>query len=71
MVPLTRPWVFKADAPDQSSSDDDWYALHFGGHIRPEDVLDDPIQLAKVQEAEELLASFFEALREAGLREEM
>lgn len=64
-------WKFVDDPPDQSSSDDDWYALHHGGHIRPEEVLSDPNQVKKVREAQEVLASFFEALRDADIRTEM
>ena len=64
-------WDFINDPPDQSSSDDDWYALHHGGRIKPENVLADPKQIAKVREAEKTLASFFEALRDADIRTEM
>lgn len=68
---LHTAWRFVANPPDQSSSDEDWYALHDGGHIKPEAVLVDPDQIAKVREAEGTLASFFEALRDAGIRSEM
>jgi len=64
-------WNFIPDPPDQSSGDDEWYALHNGGYIKPEAVLADPDQIAKVREAEAVLASFFEALKAAGLRTEM
>ncbi len=67
----TIVWKFVEDPPDQSSSDDDWYALHSGGYIKPEEVLKDPEQIRKVREAEEVLASFFNALEEAGIRTEM
>lgn len=63
-------WKFVPDPPDQSSSDDDWYALRDGGYIAPEDVLADPEQVRKVREAEAVLASFFGALRQAGIRTE-
>jgi len=70
-MPSNIKWEFVDNAPDQSSSDDDWYALHHGGYISPEHVLADEAQVHLVLEAERTLASFFEALREAGLREEM
>ncbi len=64
-------WNFVADPPDQSSSDDDWYALHHGGRIKPESVLSDKGQIQRVRDAEAVLASFFSALREANIRTEM
>lgn len=64
-------WNFVADPPDQSSSDDDWYALHHGGRIKPESVLSDRGQVQRVRDAEAVLASFFSALREANIRTEM
>ena len=64
-------WKFIDDPPDQSSSDDEWYALHQGGHIKPEEVLSDPKQIKAVRDAEKVLASFFDALDEYGIREEM
>lgn len=64
-------WTFVDGPPDQSSSDDDWYALHDRGYIRPEEVLTDAEQVARIREAEATLASFFEALREKGIRQEM
>jgi hypothetical protein len=64
-------WKFIEDPPDQSSSDDDWYALHDGGYIEPEKVLSDPEQVKQVREAEAVLASFFAALRDADIRTEM
>jgi hypothetical protein len=64
-------WKFIPNPPDQSSSDDDWYALSEGGYIKPEDVLADKSQIAKVRDAQATLESFFEALREAEIRTEM
>lgn len=64
-------WTFLPDAPDQSSSDDDWYALHDGGYLKPEAILADEEQVKRVREAEAVLASFFEAVRDAGIRQEM
>lgn len=64
-------WEFIEDPPDQSSSDDDWYALHEGGYLKPEAILVDPEQVIKVREAEAILASFFEAVRDAEIRTEM
>lgn len=64
-------WKFIEDPPMQGTSDDDWYCLHLGGYIKPEEVLADPKQVKKVREAEEVLTSFFDALTEAGIREEM
>jgi hypothetical protein len=64
-------WNFVPDPPDQSSSDDDWYALHHGGRIKPESVLSDRSQIQRVRDAEAVLASFFSALREADIRTEM
>lgn len=64
-------WKFVQSPPDQSSSDDDWYALHEGGYINPNEVLAEPDQIQMVWEAEKVLASFFQALRNAGIRTEM
>lgn len=64
-------WTFIPNPPDQSSSDDDWYALHHGGYLKPEAILADPAQIQKVREAEAVLVSFFTAVRDAGIREEM
>jgi hypothetical protein len=71
MSELEIKWKFVADPPDQSSSDDDWYALSMGGAICPEEILDDAAQIAMVRDAEYVIASFFEAIRAAGIREEM
>jgi len=64
-------WKFIENPPDQSSSDDDWYALEHGGYIKPEDVLADPNQVRRVREAQAVLSSFFQALRDANIRTEM
>lgn len=64
-------WNFVEDPPDQSSSDDEWYALHYGGYIKPERVLADPKQIQMVRDAEAVLASFFKALEDAEIRTEM
>lgn len=64
-------WKFVEDPPDQSSSDDDWYAISCGGHIKPEEVLADEDQIQAVYNAVELLDSFFTALRENNIRTEM
>jgi hypothetical protein len=63
-------WKFIPDPPDQSSSDSDWYALT-AGYLNPEEILADPEQIEAVRAAESLLESFFEAVREAGIRTEM
>lgn len=64
-------WKFVEGAPDMTTSDDDWYALALGGRIKPEKALEDAWQANRVWDAVEVLTSFFEALREAGIRQEM
>ena len=64
-------WNFIDNPPDQSSSDDEWYALSKGGYIKPEKVLADPEQVKLVRDAQAVLESFFDALEEAEIRTEM
>lgn len=64
------PWSFVPDPPDQSSGDDDFYSLQ-NGYIKPSEILSDQEQIRKVREAVNLLDSFFDAIRAAGIREEM
>jgi hypothetical protein len=64
-------WKFVENPPDQSSSDDDWYALAIGGYIKPDEILSDPKQIDAIYDAVDLLSSFFDAIRDAGIREEM
>ena len=68
---MSADWKFIENPPDQSSSDNDWYALHDGGYLSPEVVLADPNQAKMVRAAEAVLASFFDAVRTAGIRTEM
>lgn len=63
-------WKFVNNPPDQSTSDDDWHALEYG-YLDPAEILADEEQIRKVVEAELLLTSFFQAVREAGIRQEM
>ena len=63
-------WTFVDDPPDQSSSDGEWYAL-CNGYIKPEAVLADPKQIAKVKKAKKTLQSFFAALDAEEIRTEM
>jgi hypothetical protein len=60
-------WKLKIDAPDQTSSEGDWYALTDGGYIHPEEVLADEDQLKKLIEATNIVKSFFDTLRQKGL----
>ena len=63
-------WDFVKDPPDQSHSEEDFYALA-NGYIKPEAVLNDPEQIDAVNEALFVLQSFFDALRDADIIEEM
>lgn len=73
-TPDTEPteieWSFVDNPPDQSSSDDDWYALRHG-YINLAAILADPAQVEAVERAAALLDSFFDAIRDAGIREPM
>jgi len=63
-------WKFIEDPPDQSHSDEEWYALN-NGYIKPEAVLADQAQIDALEAAIDLIHSFFDALDEAGIRTEM
>ena len=55
-------WKFKKDAESQGSSDGFWYDLTGGGYITPEDILEDSIQLSKLERAIGVVRSFENAL---------
>lgn len=63
-------WKFKSNASKQGGSDGFWYDLTDGGYIKPEAVLDDSDQLARLTAAVDLVKSFETALEEADLLEE-
>lgn len=63
-------WKFVPDPPDQTSGDSDFYSLQ-NGYIQPESILGDPDQIEMVRNAEQVLSSFFEAIRAADIRGEM
>jgi len=62
-------WKFKKDADVQGNSDGFWYGIN-EGYINPEEVLKDPAQLKKLNNALDTLLSFEGALEEAGLLNE-
>ena len=62
-------WKFKPNV-EPILSRDFWYDLTNGGYIRPEELLDDEEQIKKLKKAIELIQSFGNALKEAGLIEE-
>lgn len=64
-------WEFIEDPPDRTSSESDWEALTETGYLDPSEVLESDEQIQEIQWAVELLQSFFDACREAGIREEM
>ena len=63
-------WKFKKGAEPQGSSSGFWYDMTDGGYIKPEEVLADPEQIKKLNEAVELVRSFEEALKDAELLNE-
>lgn len=64
-------WKFKKDVPPQGSSDGFWYDITDGGYIKPEEILDDQVQLDTVNEAIKVLKSFEMALEAEGITEDM
>jgi len=62
-------WTLKDDAEPQGSSDGFWYDIN-NGDVEPETVLADEAQLAKVKAAVATLASFEQAMQNAGLLNE-
>lgn len=65
-----KDWNVNPAAPDMTSSDSDWDALVETGRLNPELALTDPEQVKAVWAAVDLLRSFFNTIREAGIREE-
>lgn len=63
-------WKFKKESPMQGSSDGFWYDITDGGYVRPDQVLSDPGQLKKLNDAIEIVESFEKALEKAGLLNE-
>jgi hypothetical protein len=57
-------WEFADDA--EGYSDDFWYDINFGGHIRPEELLTNPEQLKALKDAVELVKSYEAALTKMG-----
>lgn len=63
-------WKFKKNAQPQGSGDF-WYDLTDGGYIKPEAVLSDKAQIKEIRQAVETIKSFYAALVDAELLNEM
>lgn len=63
--------LFTKDAKKHAynGTEDFWYALFDGGHIKPEKLLADPEQLKKVRDAMGTLKWFKESMERNGLYE--
>ncbi len=60
-------WALYVDAAQQGSSDGFWYDLTVGGYINLDKLIEDPAQLAKANDAVNLLCSLKNALETADL----
>ncbi len=63
-------WALYVDATPQGSSDGFWYDLTDGGYINLDELIKDPIQLNKANNAVNLLLSLENALKKAELLNE-
>ena len=61
---------FKEGAKAEIGSEDPFYALSFGGYLKPEDVLEDPIQAQEVKKAVKLVQNFIQACQDNEIIEE-
>ena len=57
---------FKEDC-EEVFSDDPWYDLTDGGYIKPEDMLSNPEQLDKLNQAIRIVQDFFEQAVDSGI----
>jgi hypothetical protein len=62
-------WKIDPSAPDMTNSSSDWDALQ-EGYLRPDKILLDSDQVQTLKIARSILESFFNACREAGIRNE-
>lgn len=60
---------FKKNASITTS--DFWYDVFLGGYIKPENLLADPGDIAKVQKAVDILSEFYHEAERQGILEEM
>jgi hypothetical protein len=51
---------FKKNAKQHIGTEDVWYALTYGGYLKPEEVIDDPKQLKEVQNAIAIIQAFIQ-----------
>jgi len=63
-------WIFKDDAQPIETTDF-WYDLTDGGYIKPDKLLEDEVQVAKLNEAIDIVESFRKAMEENELLEEV
>lgn len=61
-------YIFKPGASKIETSDF-WYDLTDGGYIRPQDILCEPKQITRVNEALKVLLDFKRSLEQAGMVE--
>lgn len=64
-------FTIKEDAPVNQSTDGFFYDLFEGGYIKPEDYIEDPIELAKLKVGILYVQEFQEAMEKAGKLEEL
>ena len=62
-------WKFKKDIEPVGSSNGFWYDL-LEGYIRPEEIIDDEMQLSQVKHAIDLLENFRATIELEGILEE-
>jgi len=61
-------WIVKDNLDtDELGTEEFWYDLTGGGYVRPEEILDDADQLAKLSEAVALVESFESLMDALGL----
>jgi hypothetical protein len=60
-------WKFKNDAEPQGGGDGFWYDITCGGYIDPSKILDNENQLKELMNAIELVSSFENSMKKAGL----
>ena len=63
-------WKFKKNIKPVGTSNGFWYDITMGGYIKPEELLDDPEQLNKLEKALKLVETFERALKDNDLLNE-
>lgn len=58
---------FLANPEEYHGTEDEWYALAYGGYIDPEKILADREQLEELLRAIDLVLAFFKQCEDAGI----